>query len=64
MADGGKLLEARVGGAEPLLGLVQPAALQHRATENELCRADLVQIVLATLEQTEGVTGMSLGSLS
>src|SRR4051794_8186364 len=48
-----ELLEARLGGHEGRLRVVEPVLLQQRAAEHELRVADLVEIVLVTLEQPE-----------
>src|SRR6478735_4811300 len=58
VTDRGHLLEHRVGGEEALLGLVEAIALEQGAAEHELGLADLVEEVLAALEQGERLAGV------
>src|SRR5581483_2779522 len=53
MADRGKLLSGAICFVEALLGLLEPAALHQGAAEDELRGPDLVQEVLAPLEELE-----------
>jgi hypothetical protein len=63
MAGRGKLLEVGLGLGEPLLGLVDPAALEERAAEDELDVADLVDEVLAVAEELERLARLLVGQL-
>ena len=47
MAGRAELAEARLGGGERRLGLVEAILLEQRASEHELRAADLVEVVLA-----------------
>ena len=59
----GQLRKALLRGPELLLGLLQPALLQERAAENELCVPDLVDEVDPVSEKVQGVPSLLLGKL-
>ena len=63
MADGGKLVEAALGVVEGLCGLLEPALLEQRPPEHELCVSDLVDHVDAIAEQLQGLARLLLGRL-
>src|SRR5206468_10000377 len=60
VADRRELLERGIGGAERLFRLAEPVLLHHGATEHELAHADLVEVVLAPLEQAKRVACLLL----
>ena len=55
------LLEALVCGSERCVRLVETSLLHQRATEHEPGVADLVDVVVAVLEELERVPGLLLG---
>src|SRR6188474_2850425 len=61
--DGLHLLERLVRGPEALLRLVEAVPLQQRATQYEVRLADLVEEVLAPLEQRECLACIVVGRL-
>ena len=61
MAGRAELAEAGLGGGERRLGLVEPVLLEQRAAEHELRAADLVEVVLAAVEQPERMPRLLLG---
>src|SRR5215210_1609516 len=63
VADGGKLVEALLGGVEGLFGLFEPPLLEERAPEHELRVADLVNHVDAIAEELQGLTRLLFGAL-
>src|SRR5215210_6587416 len=63
VADGGKLVEAPLGGVEGLFGLFEPILLEKRATEHELGIADLVDHVDAIAEELQGLARLLFGAL-
>src|SRR6266566_2185984 len=58
-----ELLEAALGGDELLLGLVEPLLFEQRAAEHEMAPADLVEEVLAPVQQLERVADLLLREL-
>src|SRR4051794_14940720 len=58
MARRAQLVEARLGGSRRSLGLVELVLLEQRTTEHEVCVPDLVDEVLAAVEQPERVFGL------
>ena len=55
MADRLQSLGARVGGAEPLLSILELVLLHERAPQHELGRRDLVQVILTVGQEAQRV---------
>src|SRR5687768_16403211 len=63
MADGSELLERRVRGPEALLRFLELPALHERAAEHDVRLADLVEEVVAALEQLQRVPRVLFGPI-
>src|SRR5688572_28262148 len=61
VAGRAQLLEAAIGGLEPLVGLVEPVLLEKRATEDELRVSELVQVIVPFVQKPQGVPRLLLG---
>src|SRR3954462_6748279 len=63
MADRLQSLGTRVGGADPLLSLLELVLLHERAPQDELGRRDLVQVILTVGPERQRVARQLLRQL-